>query len=315
MMQITKPVSFENVVSMEDLSAEDVMSFIHEAIEFKQGKQVELARPVYAANLFFESSTRTHTSFEMAERKLGLQVLNFDPSNSSLKKGESMGDTVKTFQAIGADVVAIRDKKNEYYKDLIEDPNVHLGIANGGDGSGQHPSQSLLDMMTIYEEFGHFEGLNVAIVGDLTHSRVARSNMEVLTKLGAHVFFGGPKEWYTEDFQKYGEWMPIDDLVSRMDVMMFLRVQHERIAVDKNGSFSAERYHKVYGLTHAREQRMPEHSIIMHPAPVNRGVEIADELVECDKSRIFRQMENGVFVRMAIMTSMLRYRGLVKSEY
>lgn len=315
MMQITKPVNFENVVSMEDLSAEDVMSFIHEAIEFKQGKQIELIRPAFAANLFFESSTRTHTSFEMAERKLGLQVLNFDPSNSSLNKGESMGDTVKTFQAIGADVVAIRDKKNEYYKDLIQDPNIHLGIANGGDGSGQHPSQSLLDMMTIYEEFGHFEGLNVAIVGDLTHSRVARSNMEVLTKLGAHVFFGGPKEWYTEDFQKYGDWMPIDELVSQMDVMMFLRVQHERIAPDENGSFSAERYHQVYGLTREREQRMPEHSIIMHPAPVNRGVEIADELVECDKSRIFRQMENGVFVRMAIMTSMLRYRGLVKSEY
>lgn len=240
MMQITKPVSFENVVSMEDLSAEDVLSFIHEAQDFKAGKQIELTRPVYAANLFFESSTRTHTSFEMAERKLGLQVVNFDPSNSSLNKGESMGDTVKTFQAIGVDLVAIRDKKNEYYKDLIADPNVHVGIANGGDGSGQHPSQSLLDMMTIYEEFGHFEGLNVAIVGDLTHSRVARSNMEVLTMLGAHVFFGGPKKWYTEEFAKYGEWMPIDDLVERMDVMMFLRVQHERIADDENGTFSAE---------------------------------------------------------------------------
>lgn len=315
MMQITKPVNFENVVSMEDLSAQDVMSFIHEAIEFKQGKQIELSRPVYAANLFFEGSTRTHTSFEMAERKLGLQVLNFDPANSSLKKGESMGDTVKTFQAIGADVLAIRDKHNEYYKDLIEDPNIHLGIVNAGDGSGQHPSQSLLDMMTIYEEFGHFEGLKVAIVGDLAHSRVARSDMEVLTKLGAHVYFGGPKEWYTEDFQKYGEWLPIDDLVDDMNVMMFLRVQHERIAADENGSFSAERYHKVYGLTAERESRMLPDSIIMHPAPVNRDVEIADELVECDKSRIFRQMENGVFVRMAIMTSMLRYRGLVKESY
>ncbi len=169
--------------------------------------------------------------------------------------------------------------------------------------------------MTIYEEFGHFEGLNVAIVGDLTHSRVARSNMEVLTMLGAHVFFGGPKKWYTEEFAKHGEWMPIDDLVERMDVMMFLRVQHERIADDENGTFSAEKYHAQYGLTQERESRMPEHSIIMHPAPVNRGVEIADELVECDKSRIFPQMANGVFVRMAIMTSMLRNRGLIKEEY
>ncbi|GAA3192244.1 aspartate carbamoyltransferase catalytic subunit [Lentilactobacillus kefiri] len=315
MMQITKPVSFENVVSMEDLSTDDVLSFIHEAQDFKAGKQIELKRPVYAANLFFESSTRTHTSFEMAERKLGLQVVNFDPSNSSLSKGESMSDTVKTFQAIGVDLVAIRDRKNEYYKDLIADPNIHVGIANGGDGSGQHPSQSLLDMMTIYEEFGHFEGLKVAIVGDLTHSRVARSNMEVLTMLGAHVYFGGPKKWYTKEFAKYGEWMPIDDLVENMDVMMFLRVQHERIADDENGAFSAEKYHEQYGLTAERESRMPQRSIIMHPAPVNRGVEIADELVECDKSRIFQQMHNGVFIRMALMTSMLRNRDLIKEEY
>lgn len=315
MMQITKPASFENVVSMEDLSVEDVLSFVHDATEFKAGKQIELKRPVYAANLFFENSTRTHTSFEMAERKLGLQVVNFDPACSSVNKGETMGDTIKTLQAIGVDVMAIRHKKNEYYKDLVSDPNIHVGIANAGDGSGQHPSQSLLDLMTIYEEFGHFEGLKIAIVGDLTHSRVAHSNMEALTMLGAHVYFGGPKKWYTDEFANYGEWLPMDELVSQMDVMMLLRVQHERIDANENGVFSAADYHEKYGLTLKREAMMPDQSIIMHPAPVNRGVEIADELVECDKSRIFRQMENGVFVRMAIMTSMLRNRDLVKAEY
>lgn len=312
MMEMTNVLSFENVLSMEDLSAADVLEFIKEASQFKNGKEVTLTRPVYASNLFFENSTRTHTSFEMAERKLGMNVVNFDPSTSSLSKGESMADTVKTLQAIGVDLVAIRDRKNEYYKDLVEDPNVHVGIANGGDGSGQHPSQSLLDMMTIYEEFGHFEGLKVAIIGDLAHSRVARSNMEVLTKLGAKVYFGGPEKWFNEDFAEYGEWREIDELVPEMDVMMFLRVQHERLAADENGSFSDVKYHETYGLTQARERRMKDDAIIMHPAPVNRDVEIADELVECDRSRIFAQMSNGVFIRMAILASMLRYRGLIE---
>ncbi|KZL36473.1 aspartate carbamoyltransferase catalytic subunit [Secundilactobacillus collinoides] len=314
MLETTKPLSYANVLSMKDLGADEVMDMIREAQQFKAGKEIQLKRPVYAANLFFESSTRTHTSFEVAERKLGLQVVNFDPSNSSVNKGETMGDTVKTFQALGVDVVAIRDRKNEYYNDLVNDPHIHLGIANGGDGSGEHPSQSLLDMMTIYEEFGHFDGLKVAIVGDLTHSRVARSNMEVLNKLGAEVYFGGPEKWFNNEFAEYGTWMPVDDLVEKVDVMMFLRVQHERLDASENSTFTASKYNAAYGLTEERESRMKNHAIIMHPAPVNRGVEIADSLVECDRSRIFTQMANGVFIRMAIMASMLRYRGLIDED-
>lgn len=314
MIETTKPLSYANVLSMKDFSAEEVMSFIREAQQFKAGKQITLTRPVYAANLFFENSTRTHTSFEMAERKLGLQVVNFNPSTSSVNKGESMGDTVKTLQAIGVDVVAMRDRHNEYYRELVNDRQIHLSIANGGDGSGEHPSQSLLDMMTIYEEFGFFEGLKVAIIGDLAHSRVARSNMEVLNKLGAQVFFGGPQKWFDDRFAAYGTWLPVDQLVEEMDVMMFLRVQHERLDETENQSFTAANYNAKYGLTPAREARMQSHAIIMHPAPVNRDVEIADDLVECDRSRIFQQMANGVFIRMAIMASMLRYQGLVEEE-
>ncbi|GAA3600759.1 aspartate carbamoyltransferase catalytic subunit [Secundilactobacillus similis DSM 23365 = JCM 2765] len=314
MMETTKPLSYANVLSMKDLSSGEVMNFIREAQQFKAGKQIELTRPVYAANLFFENSTRTHTSFEMAERKLGLNVVNFDPAHSSVNKGETMADTLKTLQAIGVDVVAMRDKHNEYYQELVDDRNIHVGIANGGDGSGEHPSQSLLDMMTIYEEFGFFEGLKVAIVGDLAHSRVARSNMEVLNKLGARVYFGGPKKWFDDRFQAFGTWMPVDDLVDEMDVMMFLRVQHERLDSKENANFTAAGYNAEFGLTPEREARMQEHAIIMHPAPVNRGVEIADELVECDRSRIFTQMQNGVFVRMAVMASLLRYKGLVEED-
>ena len=315
MLETTKPLSYANVLSMSDLSAAEVLQFIKEAQQFKAGKQVEFKRPVYAANLFFESSTRTHSSFEMAERKLGLQVINFDPKASSLNKGESMADTVKTFQALGVDMVAIRDSQTRYYETLINDPAIHLGIANGGDGSGEHPSQSLLDMMTIYEEFGHFNGLHVGIVGDLVHSRVARSNMEILTKLGAQVSFSGPQEWYDDSFAAYGDWQPLDDLVTTTDVLMFLRVQHERLADSENTGFSKATYNAQFGLTPARESRMKPAAIIMHPAPVNRGVEIADTLVECDRSRIFRQMSNGVFIRMAIVTSLLRYRGLVEEGY
>ncbi|MTV82046.1 aspartate carbamoyltransferase catalytic subunit [Secundilactobacillus folii] len=314
MIKTTKPLSYANVLSMQNLSANEVMSFIHEAQAFKAGYQIQLTRPAYAANLFFENSTRTHTSFEMAERKLGLQVMDFNTATSSVKKGETMGDTVKTLQAIGVDVMAIRDSHNEYYRELTNDRNIHVGIANAGDGSGEHPSQSLLDMMTIYEEFGTFEGLKVAIVGDLSHSRVARSDMEVLNKLGAQVFFGGPQKWFDERFEAYGTWLPVDKLVDQMDVMMFLRVQHERLDSQENETFTAKTYNAVYGLTPEREARMQDHAIIMHPAPVNRDVEIASDLVECDRSRIFQQMANGVFVRMAIMTSLLRYQGLVEED-
>lgn len=312
MLETTKPLSYARILSMSDLSAAEVMHFIDEAQQFKAGKQVQFTRPVYAANLFFESSTRTHSSFEMAERKLGMQVINFDPKASSVNKGESMADTVKTFQALGVDVVAIRDRETHYYDKLVEDPAIHLGIANGGDGSGEHPSQSLLDMMTIYEEFGTFEGLKVGIVGDLAHSRVARSNMEILVKLGAEVAFSGPREWYEDSFAAYGDWQPLDDLVETTDVLMFLRVQHERLGSSENAEFSKADYNAAYGLTPEREARMLDHAIVMHPAPVNRGVEIADELVECDRSRIFQQMENGVFIRMAIVTSLLRFQGLVR---
>lgn len=314
MVKTKAALSFANVLSMKDFDADQVMDFIKEAQAFKAGKTISLVRPVYAANLFFESSTRTHSSFEMAERRLGLNVLSFNPTTSSLNKGESMADTVKTFQALGVDVVAIRDKQNEYYNELINDEHVHLGIANGGDGSGEHPSQSLLDMMTIYEEFGHFDGLKVAIIGDLKHSRVARSNMEVLNKLGAKVYFGGPRKWFSEEFNQYGEWLSVDDLVAEVDVMMFLRVQHERIAKEEDVTFTASEYNAEYGLNAAREAKMKADAIVMHPAPVNRGVEIADELVECDRSRIFEQMANGVYVRMAILTSILRHQGLVDEE-
>jgi len=299
-----------NLVSVDQFNNQDVMAFIKLAQAFKNGKTVQLNQPFFAMNMFFEHSTRTHTSFEVAERRLGLQVIPFDPTTSSVTKGESLLDTLKTVQAIGVNLAVIRHPLDQYYLPIV-DADLSLGLINAGDGSGQHPSQSLLDMLTIYEEFGHFDGLKIAIVGDLAHSRVARSNMELLTQLGAKVFFGGPEEWYNSDFAQYGEHREIDDLVGEMDVMMLLRVQHERLAQASDQQFDTAAYHQQYGLTDERAAKMPKTAIIMHPAPVNRGVELASDLVEAPQSRIFQQMTNGVYIRMAMIANVLAHQGLL----
>lgn len=297
-------VSLKHLLTVEALHDKEVMGLIKRAQQFKNGATwVNKPRDYYVANLFFENSTRTHKSFEVAERKLGLQVIEFDTSTSSVNKGESLYDTVLTMSAIGVDACVIRHWEENYYHQLIQSKTIRCSIINGGDGSGQHPTQCLLDLMTIYEEFGRFEGIKVSIVGDLSHSRVAKSNMQMLKRLGAKVYFSGPEEWYDAKFEAYGEYLPIDEVVEKVDVMMLLRVQHERH--HEGEVFSKETYHQTYGLTVERAKRLQKHAIIMHPAPVNRDVELADELVESLQSRIVIQMSNGVFMRMAILEAIL----------
>ena len=297
-------VYLKHLVTMETLSNEEVLGLIKRGIAFKQGQaDFHLDRQYFAANLFFESSTRTHKSFEVAEKKLGLDVIEFDAKTSSVNKGETLYDTILTMSALGVDICVVRHSKDDYYKELIDSRTIQTSIVNGGDGSGQHPSQCLLDLMTIYQEFGRFENLKVAIAGDITHSRVAKSNMQILKRLGAQLYFCGPKEWYSNEFDVYGQYVTIDEIVNQVDVMMFLRVQHERH--DGKESFSKESYHKLYGLTQERYNRLKDDAIIMHPAPVNRDVEIKDDLVEAPKSRIVAQMQNGVYVRMAIIEAIL----------
>ncbi|KRN28773.1 aspartate carbamoyltransferase catalytic subunit [Lactobacillus selangorensis] len=294
------------IVSMADLDVQTVKALVERAEAFKNGAQLQVSSPVYAANLFFENSTRTHTSFDMAERKLGVSVIDFNPQASSMKKGETLYDTCLTLAAIGIRLLVIRHSENAYYKQLLNQPNLPVALINAGDGSGEHPSQSLLDMMTIHESFGRFKGLKVAIVGDLNHSRVARSNMEILNKLGAEVYFSGPKEWYDPKFDAFGQWQPLDDLIGDMDVMMLLRVQHERLNQAANASFNADTYAQQYGLTTERAAKMKPTTIMMHPGPINRGVEMASELVESPQSKFVTQMQNGVFMRMAMIESVLR---------
>lgn len=304
MIITSERISLKHLLTAEALTDREVMGLIRRAGEFKRGaKWHPEERQYFATNLFFENSTRTHKSFEVAEKKLGLEVIEFEASRSSVQKGETLYDTVLTMSAIGVDVAVIRHGKENYYDELIQSKTIQCSIINGGDGSGQHPTQCLLDLMTIYEEFGGFEGLKVAIVGDITHSRVAKSNMQLLNRLGAEIYFSGPEEWYDHQFDVYGQYVPLDEIVEKVDVMMLLRVQHERH--DGKESFSKEGYHLEYGLTNERATRLQKHAIIMHPAPVNRDVELADELVESLQSRIVAQMSNGVFMRMAILEAIL----------
>ncbi|CAM3756437.1 aspartate carbamoyltransferase catalytic subunit [Alkalicoccus chagannorensis] len=261
-----------------------------------------------AANLFFEPSTRTKYSFEMAEAKLGMHRFDFSAEASSIEKGESLYDTLKTFEAIGVDLFVIRHPRARFYEEL---EGLQVPVINAGDGAGNHPTQSLLDLYTMKEEFGSFRGLHVVICGDTAHSRVANTNAWILKRLGARVSYAGPDAWMPQEVSG-GRVLSMDEAVEQADVMMMLRIQTERH--DGRVAYTPETYHRRWGLTEAREQRMQPHAVIMHPAPVNRGVEIADSLVECRRSRIFKQMENGVKVRQAVLHFLLQSKGADRVE-
>ena len=284
------------MLAISHFSPKKIELILDQALEMANGKKYTAQDEIFVSNLFFEDSTRTKISFEMAERKLGLSVIPFDTSQSSVNKGESLYDTVKTLESIGLNLLVIRHGQNQYYDEL---KNIKIPIINAGDGTGNHPSQTMLDLMTIKQEFGSFKDLKIAIAGDVKHSRVANSACDILRKLGAKVYFSGPREWFDEGSLMNGTYLEIDELIPEIDVLMLLRIQHERH--HQKIKYSPEEYLRKYGLTKEREKKMKPNAIIMHPAPVNRNVEIDSDLVECSRSRIFKQMENGVFARMAIL--------------
>lgn len=305
-----EPIKLKHLLTVEDLSLNEVIGLINRANEFKHHRATfKLNQAVFATNLFFENSTRTHRSFEMAERKLNMEVIQFDTNTSSVNKGETLYDTVLTMCAIGIDIAVIRHSQEEYYKELVDQNGITCSIINGGDGRGQHPTQCLLDLMTIQNEFSHFDGLKIAIVGDIRNSRVARSNAILLNQLGAQISYCGPEIWYDETFNQYGKRENLDDILNQLDVVMLLRVQHERH--ENKDSFGKEMYHANYGLTMERYKQLNSKCIIMHPAPVNRDSELASECVEAPQSRIVEQMRNGVFMRMAVLEAICLYRGFI----
>ncbi|AKG04638.1 aspartate carbamoyltransferase [Salimicrobium jeotgali] len=283
-----------HLLTMDQLSNRMIYSLLENAGRMKRGEQ-KTWKGRFAANLFLEPSTRTRQSFHVAERRMQMEVLEMEAEQSSLLKGESLYDSVRTLEAIGTDILVIRQSERDSLQELSECKGI--SIINAGDGTGEHPTQSLLDLFTIYEEFGCFKGLTVTIAGDIKHSRVARSNAYALKQLGAEVQFSSPDEW-KEPGKTY---VTMDEAVASSDVLMLLRIQKERH--DWEGDIPD--YLTDYGLTKERERRMKSHSIILHPAPVNRGVEIDSALVECQKSRIFTQMNNGVYMRMAIIDELM----------
>lgn len=297
-------------VSMKNMEKDAILNLLHtvQLIKTKNYQPNYKGQDLFVANLFFEPSTRTKMSFEVAEKRLGFHVLDFEVNTSSVTKGESIYDTAKTYQAIGANLIVVRHQEEHTARKLSE--TLDIPVINAGDGCGEHPTQCLLDLYTMYESFDSFNDLNVLIVGDILHSRVARSNAYALKTLGANVFLSSKASW--QDDRLDFPYIDLDEGLKICDVAMFLRVQRERHEEKEVGDDVD--YLKQYGLTTERYQLLKDEAIVMHPAPVNRGVEIEDELVEAPKSKIFRQMENGVYARMAILDLLLS-KGEINNGY
>lgn len=294
-------VKERSLLGLRELSKNEIEAILDRAAywEAQPTKLNPVLKEHFVANMFFENSTRTRFSFEMAEKRLGAQVLNFAAAASSMEKGESIYDTVRTLESMGIDAGVIRLKPIGVLAELAQKVNVPL--INAGDGNNEHPTQALLDLYTMRKQFGSLQGLQVSIIGDIQHSRVARSNLWALQKLGASVKFCAPAQLQAPELAAYAPYVSVDEAL-QADVVMMLRVQLER----HENNLKPDDYREQYGLTVARAQQMKPHAIIMHPAPVNRNVEIDDELVESETSRIFPQMANGVPIRMAVIERALK---------
>ncbi|WP_379131609.1 aspartate carbamoyltransferase catalytic subunit [Paenibacillus sp. sgz500958] len=297
-MTIATKVRRRSLLGIKELSGTEIAELLERTAYWD--KQPQKLTPVleskFVSNMFFENSTRTRFSFEMAEKRLGAQVLNFTSAASSVEKGESIYDTVRTLESMGIDAGVIRLKPAGVLQQLAE--KVSVPLINAGDGNNEHPTQALLDLYTMIQTFGSLKDLTVSITGDIMHSRVARSNLWALTKMGAKVQFCAPENMKAPELMEYAPYVSIEEAM-KADVVMMLRVQLERHAVGMLQS--AEEYRRQFGLTEERASKLAPGTIIMHPAPVNRNVEIDDCVVESAKSRIFPQMSNGVPVRMAVI--------------
>ncbi|AEV87359.1 aspartate carbamoyltransferase [Actinoplanes sp. SE50] len=276
------------------------------ALSGREVKKLPALRGRTVVNLFYEDSTRTRISFEAAAKRLSADVINFSAKGSSVSKGESLKDTALTLQAMGADAVVIRHAASGAPHRLAN--WVEGSVVNAGDGTHEHPTQALLDAYTMRSRLGRLDGLNVAIVGDVLHSRVARSNVLLLTTLGARVTLVGPPTLIPVDIapalsKETRVSYDLDSVLPDSDVVMMLRVQTERM---QDSYFpSAREYSRRYGLDMTRMRKLPEHAIVMHPGPMNRGMEIAPEVADSPRSTIVEQVANGVSVRMAVLYLLL----------
>jgi aspartate carbamoyltransferase catalytic subunit len=298
----------KHLLSMHDLTAEDVVRILDTAASFREVgtrviKKVPALRGRTVVNFFLENSTRTRISFELAAKRLSADVINFSASGSSVAKGESLKDTALTLQAMGADAIVIRHSSSGSPLQLTRWVEGH--VLNAGDGTHEHPTQALLDLYTMREKLGRLEGLQVAIVGDVLHSRVARSLSFGLVKMGADVTLCGPPTLIPPDAPAWGVHVSydIDALLPKLDVCYILRVQKERQRLEFFPS--VREYARLFGLTSARADTLAAHALIMHPGPMNRGVEIDSDVADLPESVIEEQVTNGIAIRMALLYLLL----------
>ncbi len=293
-----------NLLGLRELSSEEIVEILDTARSFREVlerpiKKVPTLQGTTVVNLFFESSTRTRISFELAERRLSADVVNFAASGSSVSKGETLKDTARNIEAMKTDVVVIRHSSTgapHFLSRLLKSP-----VINAGDGINEHPTQGLLDMFTMREKFGELKGLHVCIVGDIQHSRVARSNIFGLKKLGAEVAVCGPKTLIPNYLDQFGvkTFYDIDDAIKWADILNVLRIQLEREA---GGDFPSIREYRLYwGINRTRLEKSNKSIVIMHPGPINRGVELDADIADGSGSLILDQVTNGVAVRMAVL--------------
>ena len=293
----------KDLLGIDDLSADEIYRILDTAEAMREIgerpiKKVPTLRGKTVVNLFYEPSTRTRTSFEIAEKRLSADTLNIAVQASSVLKGETLADTAMNIEAMAPDMIVMRHSSSGACHLLSR--ICKSRIINAGDGLHEHPTQALLDAFTIRQHKPQLEGLKVAIVGDLLHSRVLRSNVQLLTKLGAHVFVSGPPTLVPRGIEQLGVTVAgVDEAVQDADVVMMLRIQQERM----QGAFfpSLREYFNLFGMTEARVRRAKPDVIIMHPGPMNRGVEIASEVADGPHSVILEQVANGVAVRMAVL--------------
>lgn len=291
-----------HLLDLDGADRSTIERFIARAAEFKRGvpSAARILHGRIVVGMFFEASTRTALSFAAAAFRLGAHWLDFKTEASSLGKGESLEDTMRTVRALGADAIVVRHGESGFPHALT--PHFGGSIINAGDGRHAHPTQGLLDAMTLQEEFGMLDGRRLTISGDVKHSRVARSSARAASLLGARVTLCGPPSSLPPDRPAWGFAAASSDLDAELphtDALMLLRVQKERI--DAAGSAPSSDLAGAFGLDARRDALLPAHAIIMHPGPVNRGVEIASSLVTGPRSRIERQVENGTFMRMAVL--------------
>jgi aspartate carbamoyltransferase catalytic subunit len=294
----------KHLLDIQSLSAEEIVTVLDTARAFKAVgeraiKKVPALRGKTVINLFVEPSTRTRISFELAAQRLTADIINFSAEASSLKKGETLKDTARNLEALNADIIVMRHSASGAPHFLAR--FLDASVINAGDGAHEHPTQALLDAFTIRERKGKIEGLNVTILGDILYSRVARSNIWAMTKLGARVTLCGPSTLVPRVFEQMGCRVTynVDEAIADADIINLLRIQHER---QRKTMFpSLGEYTSLFGLTQARLAKTKPEALIMHPGPVNRGVEIDSDIADSKRSLIIDQVTNGLAVRMAVL--------------